>query len=102
MQIGRWFPTRGSASVDQRAMSLLGRYGLTSAKAQKRIEAAMALPGRYGCAPTLPGPGGRPVCAFHPPEPASGRAREILGSIIRHSLAFVCRAIGELFYGSFG
>ena len=35
-------------------------------------------------------------------QTSSGRAKRALGAVIRHSPAFVCRAIGELFYGSFG
>lgn len=53
----RWLDKRGPGYVFQRASHLLGRYGVTPARAVSRMEDTLRLLASYGCAPTLPTPG---------------------------------------------
>ena len=57
MKIRQWFAPRGAAYVYERAAKLLGRYGLTPAKAVDRVGACVATLAEHGCSPTFPTPG---------------------------------------------
>lgn len=52
-----WFKQRGLYYLVSRALTLLGRYGATSERAQDRVQACVALLAHYGCSPTFPTPG---------------------------------------------
>ncbi|MBN1304195.1 MAG: polysaccharide deacetylase family protein, partial [Anaerolineales bacterium] len=57
MNVKSWYEKRGLKFVYQRGLALLDRYGLSSRKAFRRIEACLETLAASGCAPTFPTPG---------------------------------------------
>ena len=57
MNLKKWFESRGTGFVWQRATALLDRYGVAPDKATQRIDDCIDTLTVFGCAPTFPTPG---------------------------------------------
>jgi len=57
MYLQNWYQARGRRFVWRRATNLFGRYGVTPAKAIRRIDGCLETLAALGCAPTFPTPG---------------------------------------------
>ena len=57
MNLKRWYSARGALFVYQRGANLLDRYGISPARAIRRLENCVEMLAGLGCAPTFPTPG---------------------------------------------
>lgn len=57
LKLYHWYTQRGPAYILQRAATLRERYGITPAKAIRRVMNCVTMLAEHGCAPTFPTPG---------------------------------------------